>query len=583
VTLENFRQRVGLVLLLLTAILATAAVVVEYLRFGELGTGSILALGLSAIVGISFLLFRLRPSGRHVTVTVLMGQVAAVLIALRGHPMQVDMHMAFFAALAMCALLYDIRSILVGTTLVAVHHLVLGLLWSDLVFYGGGSLERIALHAVILVAESAALIWMTINTNVALKFAESRSDEVAKSAAEAQANAEEIARSAEVARRHAEQMTLLQGEFAAVVDAGLAGDFSHRMVNHYDEAGLDELAAKTNQLVSEVAQGISATQDVLSALAQADITCRVEGEFKGVFSDLQHHTNAVAEKLSEVIGQLKHASSSLKVATSEILSGANDLSQRTTKQAATIEKTAAAMNELATTVLDNARRAEDASRTALTVTSTAEEGGKVMADATRAMERITTSSAKVSDIVRLIDDISFQTNLLALNASVEAARAGEAGKGFAVVAVEVRRLAQSAAAASGDIKALIEESANEVSSGSSLVAQAAERLSSMLEAARNNTLLMESIARDSGDQASAIEDVSGAVRAMDEMTQHNAALVEQINAAIEQSEAQASELDRIVDIFATNAEDRTAFDNEAAAFTADADADEQGTGYRAFA
>ena len=166
-----------------------------------------------------------------------------------------------------------------------------------------------------------------------------------------------------------------------------------------------------------------------------------------------------------------------------------------------------------------------------------------------AMERITASSGKISNIIGLIDDVAFQTNLLALNASVEAARAGEAGKGFAVVAVEVRRLAQSAAEASRDIKQLIELSGTEVASGSKLVADAANKLTSMLVAARSSSELMNGIARESREQATAIEEVTTAVRQMDEMTQHNAGMVEEINAAIEQTERQATELDRIVDVF----------------------------------
>ena len=172
-----------------------------------------------------------------------------------------------------------------------------------------------------------------------------------------------------------------------------------------------------------------------------------------------------------------------------------------------------------------------------------------MSKATEAMERITASSGKISNIIGLIDDIAFQTNLLALNASVEAARAGEAGKGFAVVAVEVRRLAQSAAQASSEVKGLIEQSGADVSSGSRLVAEAAQKLVAMLEAARESSSLIEGIATASRDQAAAIADVGSAVRTLDEMTQHNAALVEETNAAIEQTEAQATELDRIVEVF----------------------------------
>ena len=258
------------------------------------------------------------------------------------------------------------------------------------------------------------------------------------------------------------------------------------------------------------------------------------------------------------MARLRDTSGQLKLATGEILSGANDLSERTTKQAATIEETSAAMEHLAATVADNAERADQASVQARRVSDTAEESGTVMAEANRAMERISTSSTRISNIIGMIDDIAFQTNLLALNASVEAARAGDAGKGFAVVAVEVRRLAQSAASASADVKALIEQSANEVKGGSKLVSSASEQLTAMLNAVGENASLMQSIAKASREQAAAIDEVSVAVRTLDEMTQHNAALVEETNAAIEQTEAQASELDRVVDIFTIEEADKPA-------------------------
>ena len=264
---------------------------------------------------------------------------------------------------------------------------------------------------------------------------------------------------------------------------------------------------------------------------------------------LKSSTNSVAEKLGGIVSQLRSTSRNLKTATGEILSGANDLSDRTTKQAAAIEETSAAMEQLANTVLQNAQSANDASGAAVTVTRSAEEGGEVMQSATGAMERITASSGKISNIIGLIDDIAFQTNLLALNASVEAARAGEAGKGFAVVAVEVRRLAQSAAQASSEVKGLIEQSGSEVRSGSKLVAEAAQKLDGILAAARSSSKLMEGIARQSQDQASAIDEITSAVRQMDQMTQQNAALVEQTNAAIEQTEEQAADLDQLVAIF----------------------------------
>jgi methyl-accepting chemotaxis protein len=287
----------------------------------------------------------------------------------------------------------------------------------------------------------------------------------------------------------------------------------------------------------------------LARMAEGDLGGHVDTPFTGQYEGLRVAFNSSLERITEIVTSLQSTSRGLKTATSEILSGANDLSERTTRQAATIEETSAAMEQLAATVTENASRAADASLKANEVSRTATVGGEVMSKATEAMERITHSSAKISNIIGMIDDIAFQTNLLALNASVEAARAGDAGKGFAVVAVEVRRLAQSAASASSEVKVLIEQSGSEVAGGSKLVAEAAHKLNEMLTTARESSGLIEAIADASKEQAAAIEEVSSAVRTMDEMTQQNAALVEETNAAIEQTEAQASELDKIIDVF----------------------------------
>ncbi|WP_051332543.1 methyl-accepting chemotaxis protein [Cucumibacter marinus] len=359
---------------------------------------------------------------------------------------------------------------------------------------------------------------------------------------------EEAQRAARIAER-AQMMQTIQGAFTEVVDAAVAGDFSKRVDERVGDAELDRLSDSVNALVSTVERGLDETADVLSALAQTDLTQRVEGEYQGSFLRLKQDTNRVADKLVEIVSQLRGTSRALKTATGEILSGANDLSERTTKQAAAVEETTASTEQLANTVNENSERAKKAQSSVDEARQVAEKGGQVMAEATHAMERISNSSSKISDIIGMIDDIAFQTNLLALNASVEAARAGEAGKGFAVVAVEVRRLAQSAAEASSEVKSLIEQSVTEVEGGSKLVASAAESLEGIVTSVRGVNTLVNEIAEDSRQQAVSISEISQSIRQMDEMTQHNAALVEETNAAIEQTEAQATELDQIVAIF----------------------------------
>ena len=360
--------------------------------------------------------------------------------------------------------------------------------------------------------------------------------------------AEQARALADIETRRA-MMADLRDAFGSVVDAAIAGDFSRRVPRTFADPELNGLAASVNDLVETVDRGLAETGTVLSALAETNLTQRVTGQFAGAFGHLKHDVNAVADRLSDIVAQLRETSGSVKTATGEILSGANDLAERTTRQAAAIEETSAAMEQLAGTVVENAERADAANTRSRSVAAGAEATGTVMTEANQAMQRIADSSGKISNIIGLIDDIAFQTNLLALNASVEAARAGEAGKGFAAVAVEVRRLAQSAAEASAEVKALIDQSASQVSTGSRLVADATTRIEAMIAGVRDNVALIDAIATASRDQSAAITEVSAAVRQMDEMTQHNAALVEETNAAIEQTEAQANELDRIVDIF----------------------------------
>lgn len=287
----------------------------------------------------------------------------------------------------------------------------------------------------------------------------------------------------------------------------------------------------------------------LARLAAGDLKAHLPDALPGDLDDIRISFNDTLDRFGQIVGRLRTSSNGLRIATREILTGANDLADRTSRQAAAIEETSAAMEQLAQAVNENDVRAKAADTKAGLVSVSAEKAGEAMSSANEAMDRILASSRKIADIIGMIDNVAFQTNLLALNASVEAARAGEAGKGFAVVAVEVRRLAQSTATASSDVKALIEQSGHEVEAGSRLLREVTSKLGSMVEGARENGVFVKEIAQVNREQATAIGEVMTSVRQMDEMTQHNAALVEETNAAIGQTEREATELDAIVDVF----------------------------------
>ncbi|MBJ3783589.1 methyl-accepting chemotaxis protein [Devosia sediminis] len=549
-TLSHIRALATNVVFALAVVAGLAAVAVDWAVQGSIDTPAIIALaGIAALVA-GYFTMRATPAYRYLAITVLMGQIAAVIAAADGTPWQTDLHMAFFAALALSALLYDVRVILIGTAVVAVHHLVFGMLVPGLVFYGDSGFIRIALHAVILLLEAGGLIWLMHNTFRLLNIARDSAAEAEAHAEQARSLAREVEES-EVLRLEERHRTLseLREQFGTVVTAALDGDFSRRVPVDFAEGDLNELARSINTLVENIEGGVRDTSAIMSALSAQDLTRRMHGTYRGAFARLSEDTNAVADRLTEVVETIRTASGTLSQATADLLSGAEDLSQRTSRQASTVRHTTDSIEALAGTVRTNADRAGKASSATANVVATAETGSAVMAEATGAMDRIGRSSQQIAGIITLIDDIAFQTNLLALNASVEAARAGEAGKGFAVVAVEVRRLAQSAAEASSEIKGLIEQATSQVSEGNQLVGRAAATLIQIADAARTSNELMQGIAEAAADQNMAIAEVEGAVRRIDEITQHNAALVEETNAAVAQAQEQAATLDAAVRVF----------------------------------
>ena len=254
---------------------------------------------------------------------------------------------------------------------------------------------------------------------------------------------------------------------------------------------------------------------------------------------MQQDTNRLAETLSDTIFRLTDALGELRRATDEIFEGANNLATRTHNQAGMIERTAQAVETLKSEIAANTQLAE-------TAAGSARGSAKLARDGSEAMDGIRKTSDEITAVTGLVEDMAFQTNLLALNASVEAARAGEAGKGFAVVAVEVRRLAQSAAQASADIKTLAAQSAVSVNDGARIAEEAAKVLGAIRDAVARDSGQMDTIAETAQTQTTAIVTIADAMRTMDGDIQHNAALVEESHAAIDQTRAQAEALDAIV-------------------------------------
>ncbi len=344
-------------------------------------------------------------------------------------------------------------------------------------------------------------------------------------------------------------------EVTHIVNAAVAGDFTRRLELANKQGFLRDLSKGMNDLTATVDRGLTETVRMMSALARGDLTQRVEGEFKGSFLQLKNDANTMADKIRAIARRISGASREVQGATREIASGVADLSARTEHQASSLEETSASMVQLATTVRQNSGNAQEANQAAAIASSSAVNGGEIANRAVAAMGKIEDSSRQIGDIVGLIQDIAFQTNLLALNAAVEAARAGDAGKGFAVVANEVRALAQRASQASKDIKGLIVNSDTQVREGVNLVKQAGSSLSEIVASVKKVAGLVSEIAAATQEQSSGIEQVSKAVTGMDQMTQQNAALVEETNAALHSATTQVDELRKVVSFFQTGEQD----------------------------
>lgn len=288
--------------------------------------------------------------------------------------------------------------------------------------------------------------------------------------------------------------------------------------------------------------------DITSAIAAGDLTVHIEIDTKNETS-LLFSIFSMRNSLRDIIREVRKGTDAIATSSTEIAQGNMDLSARTESQSSALEQTAASMLTLTDAVRLNSSHARNANQMAASASSVAVKGGAVVNNVIDTMSEINTSSQKIVDIISVIDGIAFQTNILALNAAVEAARAGEQGRGFAVVASEVRSLAQRSASAAKEIKTLISDSVDNVKRGTQLVDQAGATMKEIVESVEHVTHIMEEITKASDEQATGIEQVNVAIREMDDVTQQNAALVEQAAAAATAMQEQAGALTQVVHMF----------------------------------
>ncbi|QTG17365.1 HAMP domain-containing protein (plasmid) [Agrobacterium tumefaciens] len=314
--------------------------------------------------------------------------------------------------------------------------------------------------------------------------------------------------------------------------------------------------AEKLEMDRQIEFAVNALAAGLERMSQGDISTTIETPFIGRLEQLRQDFNGSMMRLQATMSQIRDNVELIQGNGNQMAQSAEDLSKRTEQQAVSLEETAAAVDEITATVRSSAERAKDADQIVRQAKRSADDSAVVVRNATDAMSRIEDASRQIEQIIGVIDEIAFQTNLLALNAGIEAARAGDAGKGFAVVAHEVRELAQRSAAAAQEIKGLINKSTNEVNSGSQFVQETGTVLSKISTQIVTISQHVEMIARASHDQSNALQSVNATVNQMDQMTQENAAMVEETTAASRELAVEADALMKLIHQFKIEAKTR---------------------------
>lgn len=351
----------------------------------------------------------------------------------------------------------------------------------------------------------------------------------------------------------------IAGEIATVVKAAML-DMDYAISVYLDELAAARVKAEEEKARTEADQraALAMLAEALNELARGNLETKITAALPAEFTQMAGNFNSAVEALRDAMSGVRATSSSITAGAEGIANASEDLSRRTEQQAASLEQSSAALHELSESVRLTADNAGKASGVVATTQTEAAQSEKVVSDAVSAMGKIKTSSEEIAAIIGVIDEIAFQTNLLALNAGVEAARAGEAGRGFAVVAQEVRSLAQRCASSAKEIKELISASGDHVETGVSLVGAAGEALASMIRRINEINALMSDIASAAQEQSRGITEVTTAVTQMDQITQKNAAMVQETSAETQRLMSEAIELATKLEGFKTRSEERRA-------------------------
>jgi methyl-accepting chemotaxis protein len=514
-TLDDQRRAGGILVAALSWIMVAAIVATRLLLGGEIGGPLITAACTAGLTTLAARWGAVAPVGRALTGVLLMAQVSLLVAVTSRHAWQIDMHMAYFAALALLVIYCDWIVIAAATLTVAVHHLGLSYLLPALVFPGAAGLGRVLVHAGILIVEAGTLIWVAASIN--RMFAVSR---------DALARAEQATLAAQAANAAAAEANRRSAD-----DAKAA------------RAAADAHADQERQVM------VDTLSDALARLARGDLSFTLNDTFHQAYEPLRADLNTALARLGAALTRVEDSVDGVHLGSGQIAEAIVSLSRRTEQQAASLEETAGAMEQIAATVDRTSAGARQAAEAVGKAREDAERSGEVVSEAVAAMGEIQESSQSIGQIIGVIDEIAFQTNLLALNAGVEAARAGDAGRGFAVVAQEVRALAQRSADAAKQIKTLITTSSRQVGVGVELVDRTGQALARITHQIGAVDELVGDIAASAQEQASGLAEIGAAVNQMDQVLQQNAAMVEETSAATQALDENARRLRQLLSEF----------------------------------